>query len=90
VPVGNDWVAKDFSTFCPKAVAGIGRLPDTVEDRSIPMQLKRKLPGEECERFRKRKVQPQAEDLRARVADWVSRRMSTLKGTVPEMPSELE
>ena len=28
---------KDFSTFCPKAIAGIGKLPDTVADRSIPM-----------------------------------------------------
>jgi hypothetical protein len=89
VPAGNNWAAKDFSTFCPKAIAGIGRLPDTVEDRSIPMQLKRKLAGEECEHFRKRKVQPQAEDLRARVANWVNRRMPSLRCTVPEMPSEL-
>ena len=25
-------VLSSFSTFCPKAIAGIGKLPDTVED----------------------------------------------------------
>jgi hypothetical protein len=48
VQVKKDWVPKDFSTFGPKAIAGIGRLPDTVENRSMPIRLKRKLPDEEC------------------------------------------
>ena len=26
---------RDFSTFCPKALAGIGALPDTVTDRPV-------------------------------------------------------
>ena len=43
---------KDFHTFCPKAIAGIGKLPDTVADRSIPIRLKRRAPGEPVERFR--------------------------------------
>ncbi len=42
---GENFVRRDFDTFCPKAIAGIGRLPDTVADRSIPIRLKRKLPG---------------------------------------------
>ncbi len=45
---------KDFSTFCPKTIAGIGKLPDTVADRSIPIRLKRAAPGEVVERFRLR------------------------------------
>jgi hypothetical protein len=43
---------KDFSTYCPKAIAGIGKLPDTVQSRSIPIRLKRRAPGERIERFR--------------------------------------
>jgi hypothetical protein len=89
VPAGNDWVAKDFFTFCPKAIAGIGGLPDTVEDRSIPMRLKRKLPSEKCEPFRKRKVKPPAEDLRTRVAQWAIQNKESLGGAEPEMPSDL-
>jgi hypothetical protein len=30
VPSGNDWEVRDFSTFSPKAIAGIGQLPTTV------------------------------------------------------------
>jgi hypothetical protein len=56
---------KDFSTFCPKAIAGIGRLPDTVQSRSIPVRLKRKAPGESVERFRERDVTEEAQPLRA-------------------------
>jgi hypothetical protein len=85
----NEWVPKDFSTFCPKAIAGIGRLPDTVEDRSIPIRLKRKLANEECERFRKRKVRPEAEGLRVRAAKWAKRHVKALSNAEPEMPCEL-
>ena len=44
--------------FCAKAFSGIGRekLPDTLQDRSIPIALRRKLKEEETERFRARKV----------------------------------
>ncbi len=31
----------DFDVFGPKAIAGVGRLPDTVADRSIPIELQR-------------------------------------------------
>lgn len=32
---------RDFSTFCPKVLAGIGRLWDTVTSRSIPIRMTR-------------------------------------------------
>ena len=34
-----------FKTWCPKAFAGIGQLPDTVMDRSIVLRLERQAPG---------------------------------------------
>jgi hypothetical protein len=89
VPAKNDWQMRDFSTFSPKAIAGIGRLPDTVEDRSIPIRLKRKLPSEVCEGFRKRKVLPEAEALRDRAAKWTEQNMEQLRALEPEMPREL-
>jgi len=39
---------RDLKTFCPKALAGIGKLPDTIRDRSIVIELKRKIAGEEA------------------------------------------
>jgi hypothetical protein len=35
-----------FSTYCPKAFAAIGRLPDTVADRAIPIPMAKMLPSE--------------------------------------------
>lgn len=61
---------KDFETFCPKAIAGIGQLPDTVADRSIPIRLKRKGPNEAVERFRRRNVLGQANEIRERIPAW--------------------
>lgn len=39
--VGDDHEERDFATFCPKVLAGIGRIWDTVASRSIPVRLRR-------------------------------------------------
>jgi hypothetical protein len=44
--VGDDHEPRAFSTWAPTVIAMIGRLPDTLEDRSIPVRLRRKLPNE--------------------------------------------
>jgi len=42
---------RNFSTFCPVAIAGIGLLPSTIMDRAVSVRLKRKAPGEKVERL---------------------------------------
>jgi Protein of unknown function (DUF3631) len=54
--VGPNFDLKDFAVFCPKALAGIGRLPDTVSDRCIPIHLIAKKKSDKVQRFRKREV----------------------------------
>jgi|GEM_PF-2551128 len=78
----------DLSTFCPKAIAGIGKLPDTVSDRSIPIILKRRMSTETIERFRYRKVEQPGHLLR----DNLVALAATLKltGAEPELPQELD
>lgn len=49
--VGDEHKPKAFNTWGAKAIALIGKLPDTLHDRSIVIQLKRKLPGEITERL---------------------------------------
>jgi hypothetical protein len=79
---------RDFSTFCPKAIAGIGKLPDTVANRSIPIRLKRaKLRA--VERFREREVEREASDLRARLAAWCDPSIEKLRTARPAIPPEL-
>ncbi len=49
--VGDDHQAKPFSTWMPMVLASIGDLPDTVMDRSIVINLRRKKPHEQAARL---------------------------------------
>jgi hypothetical protein len=69
---GSNYEVRDFATFSAKAIAGIGRLPDTAESRSIPIRLKKKSPGESIERKRERTVIAEAEPLRDRISAWAA------------------
>jgi hypothetical protein len=57
---------RDFSTFGAKAIAGIGQLPDTITDRCIRIELKRRTADEPIEKWRHR--DGHAEALPVRVA----------------------
>jgi hypothetical protein len=86
---GAEMSYKDFSTFCPKAIAGIGKLPDTVADRSIPIRLKRAARGEIVERFRIRTVMPEADVLRGNLEEWAESVGQHLREARPDLPNEL-
>jgi hypothetical protein len=87
---GCDIKVVDFDVFGPKVIAGIGRLPDTVADRSIPVQFLRKRPGETVERFRPRLVAQDATDLRDRLTGWATEdRLEILRRSFPELPGAL-
>ncbi|OFW87509.1 MAG: hypothetical protein A3J37_07265 [Alphaproteobacteria bacterium RIFCSPHIGHO2_12_FULL_45_9] len=50
--VGEDYEPQQFSTWGAKAISGIGTLADTLMDRSIVLELRRKLKHENVERLR--------------------------------------
>jgi len=89
VGAGAEISYKDFCTFCPKAVAGIGRLPDTISDRAIHIRLKRKSPNERIERFRRRNVEPEAAILKSKIESWAATILPGLEHARPELPEEL-
>ena len=47
-----------FSCWCPKVMAAIGRLPDTLADRCIMVRMQRKTAGEKCERLKGLEAMP--------------------------------
>lgn len=80
---GRSREAEDFDVFGPKAIAGIGKLPDTVADRAIPIRMRRRAPDEIVAKFRQRRAHAQADAIRF---DW------QLLGpliTEPAVPDEL-
>jgi hypothetical protein len=87
---GANLTYEDFPVYCPKAIAGIGKLPDTVADRAIPIELRRRRPSEKVERFRLRKVEPEAAPLRAETAAWADAHLEVLSTAEPELPDELD
>ncbi len=86
----NDLV--EFAVFCPKALAGIGKLPDTVSDRCIPIRLMRRTQSETVERFRRREADAAAESIRDNLAEWAAMNgtESTLRNARPDdIPNSL-
>jgi putative DNA primase/helicase len=50
--VGDDHTPKKFNVWGAKALSGIGHVADTLMDRSIILELRRKLPHESIDRIR--------------------------------------
>ena len=90
VPRGNSWGYQTFSVFCPKVVAGIGKLPDTVASRSIPIELKRKTAGESVEEKWEEMLWAQAEPLRQALERLADEHLEALRRVTPQPPASLQ
>jgi len=74
-----------FSCWCPKVLAAIGRLPETLADRCIMLRMQRKTPGEQCERLRNL----DANHLRRRCARFVLDHRADIASVHPTLPAGL-
>jgi putative DNA primase/helicase len=83
--VGDEHEPQRFSTFCPKAYAGIGRQKDTLEDRSIIIAMRRRDPAEQVERLRLDRLS-ELEPLQRRAARWAADSGVVLALTDPTVP----
>lgn len=86
--VGEDLKPQRFNVWGCKALAGIGHLADTLMDRSIVLELRRKLPHEQVDRLRHADpgmFDEIAEKL-ARIADDYR---DTIRQARPPLPVEL-
>ena len=77
-----------FSTWCPMLLAGIGKLPDTVADRSITIEMTRKRPDEKVKRLRTRDG-GELRDLGRKAARWVVDNLDNIERADPEVPEQL-
>jgi hypothetical protein len=86
---GQDYDFQDFDVFCPKVIAGIGRLPDTIEDRSIRIELHRRAVDEPIKRFRRREAVSKTEPIRDRLEALIEESLGPLTDARPQLPDEL-
>jgi putative DNA primase/helicase len=77
-----------FSTWCPMLLAGIGKLPDTVADRSIIIGMARKRPDEKVKRLRERDG-AELHILCRKAARWAADSIASIKQADPKAPEQL-
>jgi len=80
---GEDNEPVSFSTWCAKVVAGIGNLPETVMDRSVIIEMHRKLPEQEIESIRHAE-ENLFEELCRKLARWAQDNASNFKQYKPK------
>lgn len=86
--VGDDHEPRQFHTWAPTAIAMIGKLPDTLEDRSIPIEMRRKRKDESVERFRADRSDF-LKELGRKAARWTADNINALRDADPDVPDSL-
>jgi putative DNA primase/helicase len=87
--VGDKHEPRVFSTWCAKAIALIGRLPETLEDRSIVISMRRRAPSEQVERLRRDRLHRQLEPLRQQAARWTADHQKIIRDADPAVPDSI-
>lgn len=89
--VGDTHEERDFQTFCPKVLSGIGRLWDTVASRSIPIRMERahrdQLAG--IRKIRHDRISAETSDLRRQLTRWAQDYKAALRDCDPDVPHAL-
>ena len=86
---GGGWDEREFSTWSATWIAGIRKIPDTVEDRSVVVRLRRKLASEKVARFRG-KDGGELDVLRRKIARFVADNEQRLRDIEPDIPKPLD
>ncbi len=79
---------ESIPTFAMAALAGIGAMPDTIEDRAVVVRMRRRAPGESVSPYRHRRDRPALRSLAERLTEWLRTDLKALEQTEPDMPVE--
>jgi hypothetical protein len=79
---------ESIPTFAMAALAGIGAMPDTIEDRAVIARMRRRAPGETVAPYRHRRDRPALRELAGQLSDWLRSDLDTLEAAEPAMPVE--
>jgi Protein of unknown function (DUF3631) len=84
--VGEDHEPRQFSTYAACAIALIGNLPDTLHDRSVVIDLKRRLPSEQILPLRSDRT-GHLDDIASQAMRWAQDNVVAVGAADPEMPA---
>ncbi|MEV0526780.1 DUF3631 domain-containing protein [Streptomyces sp. NPDC050439] len=83
---GANQQVQAFPSYCAVAVAGLGRLPDTIMTRSVIVRMRRRARNEKVEAFRTRIHVREGNKIRDRLAKWAEGIQEQVTDVFPEMP----
>jgi hypothetical protein len=86
--VGDGYEPRAFRVWGAVVIAGIGRIPETIEDRSITIHLRRRLPSEEITRLRTGRTE-HISILGRKIVRWVLDNAKALSEADPTLPPAL-
>lgn len=84
----NTRTLEKIPTFAMAALAGIGAMPDTIEDRAVVVRMRRRAPGETVAPYRHRRDGPILGRLRRQLSEWLREHLAELERAEPPMPIE--
>ncbi|MGI5322063.1 DUF3631 domain-containing protein [Actinomadura nitritigenes] len=79
---------ESIPTFAMAALAGIGAMPDTIEDRAVIIRMRRRGPGETVAPFRHKRDRPPLRQLATDLNRWLRTDLAALEAAEPPMPVE--
>ena len=82
--VGDDHEPREFSAWAPAAIAMIGQLPDTLDDRSVRCRLRRRKSNERVASFRGDRAE-HLHTLARKMARWTADNETSLSAADPNM-----
>jgi Protein of unknown function (DUF3631) len=88
--VGDDHEPHEFTTWCAKFLALIGRLPRSLESRAIVLPLRRAKRGEILERLGKRTPRAVLGDFPAQLARWAADHFAILRAHKSDPPAGMD
>jgi Protein of unknown function (DUF3631) len=87
--VGDEHEPRKFSVYAAVALSGIGGLADTLADRSVRADLKRRRPSEAIAPLRIGRME-HLHTLRRRITRWIADHEEHIAEREPEMPSIID
>ena len=87
--VGENFEPVVFNTFGPKAIAQIGAPHETIMDRGIIIEMRRKRPNEKSERLRFDRAFEDFKHLRRKIMRWSKDNLERLTNCEPMIPESL-
>jgi hypothetical protein len=88
--IGKTQVVRTYDAFSAKVIAGIGKLPETIADRSIPIAMHKRARHEVVARFRTREVAQLTGSIRSALNAWAVTDTNILQDARPHLPDELD